>query len=105
MFGCHDAKVASGEIDCCSIQAYELESEQDHQGCDGCQSEYVNLDASYLIPNFDLKSQAVFVPVTAHVFSDTNTIKNTSVATPWEFNLPPPAFGKELLIQIQTFLC
>jgi hypothetical protein len=105
MFGCHDAKVAKGELDCCEKKMAKMPTEQQQTDCPDCQSKYISLDADYLLMPVDFKINLPLASVFQSVIPSLekfNSLKNT---TTWENDLPPPPYGKTLLPHIQSFLC
>ena len=79
--------------------------EQSQRDCSDCQSKYVSLDVDYVLNSVDFEITPFSAIIDPIQFSFFETPSLRLADTPWEFNLPPPPFGKALLIRIQSFLC
>jgi hypothetical protein len=105
VFGCHDAKVVSGELKCCEKELAELPTGQQQKGCSGCQSTYVSLDADYLLFPAELKISLPAIAFFQKPIICSEKYSPEKTTTYWKHDLPPPPYGKNLLPFIQSFLC
>ncbi len=77
----------------------------DPHKCADCTTEFVKLDADYLLFPTDFKLNAPDVFAQTHFFKTRLPQANTTLILVEQKTAPPPPFGKELLPLIQSFLC
>ena len=95
-----------GEMpDCCKANLAEVVKLCDgKKDCSDCISKYVHLETEYLLfsSEFELDPPS-HLPPAKYFAEQKNTIKKSIPI--WEYDLPPPLYGKSLLPHIQSFLC
>lgn len=100
---CEMASAPVQSAACCKGGICETPEKTDRHDCSDCTSEYVKLDAKYLVFSADFE---VIAPAASPIFrltpKDFPLRKNEKIS--WTQDIPPPA-GKALLPWIQSYLC
>lgn len=103
---CEMAEKASPTKSCCKGTTCGNPSDDGRKhNCSDCTSQFVKLDAKYLLPTFfDLKPFDFIAPQNLHFIAPQIVgVQNSMLC--WQHDLPPPPSGKALLPWIQSFLC
>ncbi|MCB0520392.1 MAG: hypothetical protein H6577_25070 [Lewinellaceae bacterium] len=101
---CEIAAVASEKKDCCKGRSCEMQPKSGHKGCSDCRSEFVKLNAQFVVSSFDFQLTTSFPTVLQAVPFIENHPHIVSINISWETDLPPPS-GKESLPWLQAYLC
>lgn len=102
---CELAEKQSPSKSCCKGNTCGMPSDEEKHNCSDCTSQFVKMEADYLLPSFfDLKPFDFSAPQTTH-FTIPQIVVETANLLQWQQDMPPPPHGKELLLRIQSFLC
>ena len=102
---CELAERQSPSKSCCKGSTCGKPSDEKKHNCSDCTSQFVKMEADYLLPTFfDLKSFD-FVALQATDFAVLHIVVEIANLLRWQQDIPPPPGGKELLPWIQSFLC
>jgi hypothetical protein len=93
------------EHGCCKADACCSSKSKSGTPCKSHSAKYFKSEVKYLFTSFEFK---ILAPEVFSVFPDliaSISPKSAHQFQSWENDLPPPPFGIELLIKVQSFLC
>jgi hypothetical protein len=103
---CEMAEKQSPDKSCCKGNICSSSTDAEQHNCSDCTSQFVKLDAKYLLPTFfDLKPLHFVAPQQPAFDLAPSIAAGEKMLLRGQQDLPPPPAGKTLLPWIQSFLC